>query len=360
MKRTACIVMCLMMTAGAALADDAPAAAAPVFKLPDAGKVVQAYGQYVAGRPDIADAQKQAVARRVAAAAADADQRDGVIVDSLGAIYSDFATAMDKLANEDNAQAMTLLTKLMASDDPYLAANARFFAARLLVTQEKYEQALPLVQKLVGEEKDRTLYTGQAMFLRGVCQAGLLQRTDAIDSFRGFIKADENAPERLVVGALHRIDELQQMADGTLDDVEQRMDYSRRKLGLEDSGSDTQDQQKKAVVILDELIKQAEDKEKNNSGGGGGAGAGAGGARGNAGGNAGGPAGGAARSTAPVGQARIGALQRSVHGDKDEQWGEARQRQRDEVLNAIKARYPERYRELVEQYYRALQEDGDR
>jgi len=55
----------------------------------------------------------------------------------------------------------------------------------------------------------------------------------------------------------------------------------------------------------------------------------------------------------------MGALGRASRGSPDEVWGAARQRQRDEVLNVLKTKFPERYRELLEQYYKSLQE-GDR
>ncbi|MFA7235518.1 MAG: hypothetical protein WC058_01525 [Phycisphaeraceae bacterium] len=362
--------MCGM--AGAARAEDGPgavvvpemkpmpveAAAAPEsFVLPDGGKVVEAFGKFVTERAEISAEVKAAIARHLAEATGEPGRREGVIVEGLQLIYPDFAGAMDLLANEKNDRAMALLGKMTGSEDGYLAANAKFFLARALVNDERYEEALPMTEQLVGADRDKTLYAGQAMFLRGVCQAGLLKRKEAMESFRGFIKADAQAPERLVVGALHRMDELERMSDGTLPDVGERMDYSRRKLALEDSGQPTREQQKKVVSILDELIKKAEEKEKQGGGGGGGGGGGNGQGRGSAGGAAGGPAGGAAQSTAPAGASTIGALHRTTRGEAEEQWGEARQRQRDEVLNAIKARYPERYRELVEQYYRALQEE---
>jgi DNA-binding FadR family transcriptional regulator len=53
----------------------------------------------------------------------------------------------------------------------------------------------------------------------------------------------------------------------------------------------------------------------------------------------------------------MGALHRVMRGEEDEQWGRARQREREQVLNAIKARYPDRYRDLVEQYYRSMQDE---
>ena len=39
-----------------------------------------------------------------------------------------------------------------------------------------------------------------------------------------------------------------------------------------------------------------------------------------------------------------------------EQWGEMRDKEREEVLQALKQKFPERYRELLEQYNKALAE----
>ena len=39
-------------------------------------------------------------------------------------------------------------------------------------------------------------------------------------------------------------------------------------------------------------------------------------------------------------------------------WGTVRKREREKVLNVLKAKFPDRYRELLEQYYKSLQHDG--
>lgn len=62
----------------------------------------------------------------------------------------------------------------------------------------------------------------------------------------------------------------------------------------------------------------------------------------------------------PAGGGGIGALSRVTRGDPGEAWGAARDRKRDEILNADKTQIPDRYRELVEQYYKSLHEEKRR
>jgi hypothetical protein len=138
------------------------------------------------------------------------------------------------------------------------------------------------------------------------------------------------------------------------------MDDSRRRLKLERSGKPTQERQERIIAMLDKLIKEAEEREQQGGGGGGGGGGGSGGgqqpgASGPPSGNNT-PSGPAASSSAPAGEASIGALDRIRRGSADEVWGKARQRERERVLNVLKSKFPERYQELLEQYYKSLQE----
>jgi hypothetical protein len=133
---------------------------------------------------------------------------------------------------------------------------------------------------------------------------------------------------------------------------------SRRRLHLERSGKPTQERQDRIIAMLDKLIKEAEDREQQGGGGGGGGGGQGGQGGGPPSGNRQ-PSGPASQSSASAGEGRIGALGRLARGRADEVWGSARARERQEVLNVLKAKFPERYRELLEQYYKSLQE-GER
>jgi hypothetical protein len=54
------------------------------------------------------------------------------------------------------------------------------------------------------------------------------------------------------------------------------------------------------------------------------------------------------------------AARRTIRGGPRTPWADLRNRAReDETFSALKGRFPARYRQLVEQYYRTLQEEGE-
>ncbi|MEX0776879.1 MAG: tetratricopeptide repeat protein [Phycisphaeraceae bacterium] len=301
-------------------------------------------------------ALKQQVGRIIATDRRDAAKQREVITTSLIAIYPDLGKALAALADDRMGEAIARFGELAQRDDPYLSVHANFFLSRALVTEERYEEAMPVLDDLVSRHADQTLYAGDAIFYQGVAQANSLQRKEAAATLERFVRQYPDSPERMLVGAIHLIDQLAQIEDGRLSDVQDRMAFSRRRLDLERTDKPTQEEQTRIIAILDQLIKEAEDKEKGGGGGGGGGGGSGRGGGGQANGNqqSGGPA---QNSTAPVGEARVGSQHAVNRGDPADQWGKLQERQRQEVLDALKTRFPDRYRELVEQYYKGLQED---
>ncbi len=280
-------------------------------------------------------------------------QRD-VIATALTHMHPQFRAALVDYANDRTDAAIATLRRLAEAPDAYLAAHARYFLARTLVTQERYEEALPYLDRTLGDDADRTLYADEATFMKAVIQASLIQRKDAIATFKTFLEKFPKTPERLRIGAAVMIAQLEAIEDGKISDVQDRMDFSRRKLDLEKTDNPTQDQQTEIVALLDKLIKEAEEKEKSGGGGGGG---GSGQGQGN------GPPSGNGQSTSPANQSTLptgaggqGDLHATSRGTPGEEWGKLQDRKREEVLNALKTSFPDRYRELVEQYYRSMQE----
>jgi len=209
-----------------------------------------------------ADARK-AVLDQLAESRKDPDRRQTTITETLRETNADFRKAMIALGEEDTTAAVTILKKLAASDDPYLAAEAAFFQARAHMMREDYEAARsPLAKLTSGKLADKTLYGGDALFMQGIAQAGLLDRENATKSLEKFIEENPDASERMIIGALTRIEELKYIKKGSLIDVEDRMDFSRRKLALEDSGDGTQKEQSNVIAMLDKLIKEAEEQEQ--------------------------------------------------------------------------------------------------
>jgi len=289
----------------------------------------------------------------------DVPSQSAVITVGLREIYPDYADALASFADEDLVVAVEKLGKLTTSTDPYLAADATFFLGRAHMLQEKFEQALPLLNEVQTKRADFSVQHGDALFLTGLCQARLLQRKEAVESFTKFDKDYPEAPERMRIGAWRMLQQLQLVQDGTIVDVADRMDFSRRKLSLKDSGKGTQDEQKKIVEMLAKLIKEAEDKESSGSGSGKGKGREKGQGQGQGegegagqgqGGNTGGEGSGSDNSQ------NTDALNRLRRTGPESGWSKLRDREREQVFSALKEKYPARYEKLVEQYYKSFEE----
>src|SRR6185295_8850981 len=121
-----------------------------------------------------------------------------------------------------------------------------YFLARALLLDERFEDALPLLEDATGKYANKTARGGESLFLRGVAFGQLIQRKEAMECLKKFLDQYPDAPERMRVGAFRQLEALT----------------------LEDSGDATKDQQKKIIDILAKLIKEAEEKECNCKGGG--------------------------------------------------------------------------------------------
>jgi tetratricopeptide (TPR) repeat protein len=303
------------------------------------------------------DKVKQAV-EIVAALRVDPDGKAVAITEGLRELYPEFRDALSLLGEENLDAAVTALGKFRDSSDPYLAAEASYYLARAYLLGERYEDALPLLEDAAGKWAGKTTRDGEAMFLRGVAYGQLLQRKEAMECLTRFLEQFPDAPERMRVGAFRQLEVLKLYEEGTLTDVQVRMDYSRRKLTLEDTGTTTRQQQDKIIEILAKLIKEAEERECNCKGGGKGSkpgekqgqgGEGGSQGQGSQGGNSGGGSKGIDSDT----------VKRLHRGGPQSPWSHLRDRERDPVFNAIKEKYPARYQQLIEQYYKSFADESE-
>ncbi len=266
----------------------------------------------------------------------------------LTRIYPDYDAALRFLQGDNQADAVSQLGPFLQADDQFLAADASFFLARALINSQRHEEALPLLEQLSNELQQRSLHAATALYFQGVAQANLLENQRAIKSFTAFLNEHEDAPERLRVAAWRQIQTIGAIQEGAMDDVLQRMDYSRRRLEIRKTDDDTQLQQDKIIGMLAKLIKDQEKKEcsncssqKNSEGQqqeaqGQSAGQGEGQGKSNAGGTSSNP---------------NGVVRRTYENGPASPWSQLRDRTRDAANNAVKEKLPARYKTVVEKYY---------
>jgi len=323
----------------------------------DRAKVIAAFTKHCAsGDFDPAKAEQAiAAAERLAKEPRDAAS---AVTEGLKAIYPDFQAAMAALVNENLPVAQAGFAALADSEDPFLAAEVRFYQARALISQERFGAALPLLIDVTDNRAAFTTQTGDAWFLRGTAESSLLRRQNALASLGRFLKENPNAAERLRVGAMRRIEQLESIEEESIADAYERMEFARRRLIAGDSGDDTREQQDKIADILAKLIEQAEQQESQS--------------------NSESQASGPQKQAGPSsGESEDGQGQQknTQQGEGDNQggmnnavkrvfgrgptspWGHLRDKERDPAYNAIKTKFPPRYQQLIEQYYKSFQED---
>lgn len=341
------------------LADD-PKPVTPAEMPIATDQVLDSFLTAVKENKDFSAQQVQKATEIFTALRAEADGKSIAVTEALRELYPDFKDALTTLGEENLQDAVTKLGKLRDAKDPYLAADAAYFLARAYMLDERYEDALPLLEDATGKNADKTARGGESLFLRGVAYVQLIQRKEAMECLKSFLDIYPEAPERMRVGAFRQLEALKLYEDGTLTDVQFRMEFSRRKLSLEDAGHATREQQKKIIDILAKLIKAAEDKESSSKGSGkpkpgqkpGQGSEGESQAKGEGQGQQGTSGGGSKGTDSDT-------VKRLHRGGPTSPWSQLRDRERDPVFNAIKEKYPARYQQLIEQYYKSFSDESD-
>lgn len=222
----------------------------------------------------------------------------------------------------------------------FLIQDDSYWKGMELTDEEKYEQALPIFKSYSGTE-----FKGNSLYMQAFCLSQLLKKDQAKILFEKYLKEYPDGPERLKIGAARWIQVLQQKPK-PLTPVQEKMEYAARQLRLGNTGDIVKIQQKEIIDNLNKMIQLSEDEEskskaskkieqqgqepnKPEEGQGSNQGSG---------------------SKNPDGKA----IKRKFDGSRSD-WSKLRDRERDPAFNALKEKFPARYKELIEKYYRSFQ-----
>lgn len=319
-------------------------------------KIIDAFVASVQSDDSLSPAIQDEVKAAVAKLREDEYGRLASVTEGLRITNESFRAALLAIEEDRLKAAADLLQPLVDSDNSFLAADSAFYLARVFVYQERYEDALPYLRKVTSDFASHSLSVGDALFLQGVAESEMLNRTAAIAALKSFLDKHPEASERMRVGAWRQLEQLKSLEEGSITDVFERMDFSRRRLGLGDSGEQTQAQQDKVIDMLAQLIKDAEQAESEGKGqskepqegnekkeGSGGGSPGEGTGKNGEGGND---------------QSAGAEVRRTFRRGPQSPWHKVRDKERDPAYNAIKTRFPARYEELIKQYYESFQSEG--
>ncbi|HSW47222.1 MAG TPA: hypothetical protein VLM89_16790 [Phycisphaerae bacterium] len=325
----------------------------PEAKLAAGRSLVDRFVQHVRESSRFPAHARQAVNRAWADHRADEQPQD-FLTAALTMICEPFKKAMDALDQQEYDEADRLLQPLLAETDPYIGFHARAALARSLLEQDRLEEARSLLAGLAGRRAeliDRSFLEVKVDFLLAYCLLTDLQYEPAVTALERFEQLHPDAPDKYRLPARQMLNELRARRTGGLGDVSDLMTHAGRRLNRGLADERARQSQQRAVDLLAELIKQAEEMEKQqqqaSSAGG------PGGSRGGRGiGNR--PGRPAEQSMLPEGPGAKGDLEHGITARPGEMWGQMRPEERQRILQSLRDRFPSRYRQLVEQYYRQL------
>lgn len=286
-----------------------------------------------------------------------ATPNSGFFVESLAILSPDFSAALRMYDSHDLVAATERFAALRADHDPFVAANAAYFHVRVLVERGLVEEAEEELDALTADDNRIGPYTpfeAHLLYLRGFAQAANLRFSESQQTLARLQASFPAAAESVRVGATQLSLELARREVGTLDEASALMGYVANRLGVLDRDERVEKRQDETIELLDKLVKDAQQREdqqkkQKQSGRGGGKG-GKGPPRQQ-------PSDARDVSEAPAGAGEVGSLHGVEKADPGAAWGKLPPAERERVLQSLRSRFPSRYRELVEQYYRSLAEE---
>lgn len=287
---------------------------------------------------------------------AQAQGADDPITEGLFLLDKEFARGMKYLFQERGEKAQKALESIRTTD-PYLAAGVIHFLGRTYLKRGMTEEAAACFYKVAYDQARYTLLAHEAWFYLGIAYAELFQRKAAIKTLEEFLKKFPAAPERFKRNARRLIEQLKKRGENELVDLSDQMRIVRRLLDKSQTGQLTQEKQKAIVEYLARLVKELEEQQQGKCK-----------SCGQKGGNHGkdcpnsGPPQGLGPMKNPANDAGLPEL-----GHRDPKlsrmpknprfgrsWGQLRPKERKEIEALIEKNFPERYRKLLEQYYKGM------
>ncbi len=270
-----------------------------------------------------------------------------VIHQALTLVSKDYKRGVALFMAEREKDALGVFRELLDSEDRYLAAYAGYRYGLCHLHMERFEDAAVAFTTVLNEHGRRVGCDIDAAFYLAVALGQDLQKEKALVAAQRFLDDYPDAPDRDRKAMEQMLNELVQEWESPLYDLAGRMKKVAREMDGGETGKETQAAQAEIITRLDELIKKAEDREGNQGG------------QGNRGGQPRGnqaPNAPAQSSKVSPGASRVGDLRGKQRGKAGDQWGKMQDREREEVLQALKEKLPDRYRGLVEQYMKRLAE----
>lgn len=223
----------------------------------------------------------------------------------------------------------------------WIAKNFRLWYGRWLAQQRLFDEA---AEQLDGIQAEDVVDPASLLFYQAIVHHRLLNRDAAADALARLLDAPELCPRRYVTVARLMEADLKGLQEESLDHIARRMEDIQRRLDLGRAGPKVREIQDGVVKSLDKLIEELESAQQQQQ-----ASQGAGNLQPNR----------PAQDSVPMGGKGPGKVAKRDIGHQSG-WGDMPPKQREEALQQIGRDFPAHYRDIIEQYFRRLANEGTR
>ncbi|MEX2112755.1 MAG: hypothetical protein WD845_06185 [Pirellulales bacterium] len=226
---------------------------------------------------------------------------------------------------------------------PFVRNNLRLLYGRWLVQEKLYDEALEQLKSL---EPGNVVDPAALLFYQAVVHHRMVDREPGLSVLARLLENEDALPRRYASVARLMQADLEGLKEESLDHIARRMDDVRRRLDLGRAGDKVRAVEDGVIASLDKLIDEMEKQQQQAAA----AAARAGGQPGQ-------------QPVMPLPDSRPmelkapGDVANKPVGNKDG-WGELPPHERQEALQQIGKEFPAHYRDMIEQYFRKLANDG--
>ena len=276
---------------------------------------------------------------------------DEFLTQGLTVLSDGFRAALDAYDSDSYAECAARSAELTGNADPFVATNAAAYEIKSLVAIDRTLEAAERIRAVLSDGGERvslySYFAPEIAFLDGYCLLADLQYDPAALALNSFLSKYPDASPRLTIAAKQILLELANRDAGRMGEVVDLMQFSGRRLKNADGSEVVQTRQQRILDLLDDMIEEAQEQEKNSCQGGA---AGSGGQQG----QGQSPSNPMQDSSLPGGSGEEGSLRSARRANPGESWGAMPPAERERILQALRESFPNRYRQLVEQYYEEL------
>jgi len=319
--------------------------------------------------PDKIEAAVEALSKRSENTWDDNAQR---ICQAFALVDTRFGTAWDHYRSDCFDEAVLALKAILSErDTSYFAAAKRFCHAEALARLGRNEDAVEAYLELFGAMPDRFSFAALSLLRAARTYEKMHRRFNAMQLYTAWVEGFGLLDSALAKELADRAEKIAADYSDPMGTLSRKMAEVEKRLSDADSGRTTQEKERDIVVMLDDLIASAEEQ--------GGSGRGQGqdrqrsrrpGERDGESGRSGsrGRAGGLPAPTSPAAASVLPNdpppeptdLHRIRPSEPGDDWGALPPRERRKLIEAFRETMPERYREMIRDYYRALAGGGRR